>query len=516
MEELQAGYFDGFLCLVSCEPLSCRVGDGHPTHTCPRCLVLQPFFTPAALFVHRGLNETTIEQQVPYLAIANSSVGRLFAYSPPRNSSTIKFRDDTSRIFAGPRTILSLLASATASQGTILPISSPTNHSAYSVSFYGPVVTCGDANKTTVPVIEDMLAQHMDIPKGNTRQVDSAYFAFVPVWNTTGDLIALSQPRYAEPSNGTNELWMTFQRHSFNASGSQVRNRIFQVCRLHNATFDVSLKWDRGSQLVNSTHEVHEQIEFPNDRRGEVSDMANHAYAAFMWVLTDQLVGSLGWFRQKDDEPDGDGGIAQFGALESPISHTSLLGSVDLDVYFDFNYIYELYRRDNETKLSPQRLQDKELARNRTLPVLVEELSSNLTISLMHNTLLTYIPPSMRYFGLSHINLARLTDATRLASSPSGPMRTTTATIHTHSSYPTPCPTSSPLAPPFWASCLSSTTAPIPTRRSRTLQTLLVSRTSSTTSATLRPVPVSWPAAGWQREEKQPLLLSLETNPRDI
>jgi hypothetical protein len=65
------------------------------------------------------------------------------------------------------------------------------------------------------------------------------------------------------------------------------------------------------------------------------------------------------------------------------------LGSADLDVYFDFNYIYELYRRDNETKLSDQRLQDKQLARNRTLPVLVEELSSNLTISLMHNTLLT-------------------------------------------------------------------------------------------------------------------------------
>jgi hypothetical protein len=39
--------------------------------------------------------------------------------------------------------------------------------------------------------------------------------------------------------------------------------------------------------------------------------------------------------------------------------------------------------------LSDQRLKDKAMARNRTLDVLIEELSSNLTVSMMHNRLLT-------------------------------------------------------------------------------------------------------------------------------
>ncbi|KFA60961.1 hypothetical protein S40285_02735 [Stachybotrys chlorohalonatus IBT 40285] len=354
------------------------------------CLILPSFFTPAALFVYPSVETVAAEESVPYLAIANSSAGSDFAYSPPRNSSTTKFKDDTSRIFTGPRTVLTLLAGATASQGEILPIQGPTNHSAYSVDFYGPIVKCGDANQTAVSGIERLLSEHMAIPKGTTRQVDSAYFGFVPVWNTTGDLIALSQPRYQEPSNGTNELWMTFQRYTLGGAGERTRARIFQVCRLYNATYDLSLKWDRGRQIVNGSYSVREEITFPRDRRGEVSDMASHAYAAFMWTLTDQLVGSFGWFRRSGGSSDGHEDIAQFGAIESPIRHTSVLGSVDLDVYFDFNAIYGLYVHDNETEISGQRLQDKQLARNRTLAALIEELSYNMTVSLLHNKLLTH------------------------------------------------------------------------------------------------------------------------------
>src|SRR6478609_1638554 len=103
----------------------------------------------------------TAEEQVPYLAITDSTAGNKFAYSPPWNSTTTKFKDDTSRIFRGPRTILSLLSTATASRGEILPIEGPSNHSVYSVDFYGPIVQCQGANSTVIPLINRLLKEYM-------------------------------------------------------------------------------------------------------------------------------------------------------------------------------------------------------------------------------------------------------------------------------------------------------------------------------------------------------------------
>src|SRR5579862_5791316 len=107
-----------------------------------RCLILPPFFTPATLFIYPSTNMTKDEQSVPYLAIADSSLGQSFAYSPPYSNKT----DDSSRVFTGPRTILTLLSTATASLGQILPINAPYNHSTYSIQFYGPIVKCDIAN----------------------------------------------------------------------------------------------------------------------------------------------------------------------------------------------------------------------------------------------------------------------------------------------------------------------------------------------------------------------------------
>ncbi|KAJ4175642.1 hypothetical protein NW755_014825 [Fusarium falciforme] len=315
--------------------------------------------------------------------MANGTAGNEFAYSPPWNSTTTKFKDDTSRIFTGPRTILTLLSTATACSGEILPIEAPSNHSVYSIDFYGPIVQCQGANSTVIPLINSLLKEYMAAPKSKALQHDSAYFGFVPAVNSTGDLVALSQPRYQEPSNGTNELWMTFQRYVFNETGHRVRTRAWQVCRLYNATYDLRLEWDHGVQSVTGSYTVYEEVGFPRDGPNEVSNMASHAYAAFMWALTDQLVGSFAWFRQENisDTNPSPGAAAQFGSIESPIRQNSVLGSVDLDVFFDFNGIYGLYVSDNETDMSAQRLQDKSLARNRTLAVLIEELSFNMTCS---------------------------------------------------------------------------------------------------------------------------------------
>ena|SRR5947209_851355 len=100
-------------------------------------------------------------------------------------------------------------------------------------------------------------------------------------------------------------------------------------------------------------------------------------------LLADQLVGSFGWFNDTSTPNN-----KTFGMINSPIQHTSLLGTSDLDVFFNFNDDKGACKLPYD-KLSAQRRQDIDLARNRTLDVLIEELSFNITVGLMRNELLT-------------------------------------------------------------------------------------------------------------------------------
>ncbi|KAH0538880.1 hypothetical protein FGG08_004536 [Glutinoglossum americanum] len=323
-------------------------------------------------------NMVEVEQSVPYLAIADSNSSHKFAYSPPYNNET-KSADDGSRTFNGPRTILTLISTATASLGQILPINAPYNHSTYSVRFFGPVVRCDMANSSAAARMDNLLQAKMATSPGIAKETVNVYYAFVPAFNTTGELIALSKPRLQSPSNATNQLWMTFLRYAIDPGGNRIKERRYQVCQLYNASYDLKLEWDRGFQNATGSYGVLEEVRFPNDKSDVVSDLPQHSYSAFMWALTDLLVGAFSWFVESNQ--------SQFGAIDTTVPRTSLLGSSDLDVFFDLNKNNE---DSDETQLSDQRLQDKALAKNRTLGVLIEELSFNMTVSLMHNELLNH------------------------------------------------------------------------------------------------------------------------------
>ncbi|KAH0563094.1 hypothetical protein GP486_002336 [Trichoglossum hirsutum] len=352
------------------------------------CLILPPFFTPATLFIYPSTSVVEVEQLVPYLAIADNSTGHRFAYSPPYSGAIkIKSADDGSRIFNGPRTILTLISTATASLGQILPIRAPYhNDSAYSVQFVSPVVRCDTANSSVVTRIDGFLRDEMANPFGTAKETINAYYAFVPAFNATGGLIALSKPRLQAPSNATNQLWITFLRYIIDSTGNRTQERRYQVCQLYNATYDLNFKWERNFQSVTGSYRLLKEVDFPDDKPDLVSDMSRHAYSAFMWAITDQLVGTFGWFvgsNQSDiHQPP------EFGLIDTAISRTSLLGSSDLDVFFDLDKNKGWDGSTNDTQLSDQRLQDKALAKNKTLDVLIEELSFNTTVSLLHNELL--------------------------------------------------------------------------------------------------------------------------------
>jgi hypothetical protein len=113
-----------------------------------------------------------------------------------------------------------------------------------------------------------------------------------------------------------------------------------------------------------------------------------------MRVLCDRLVGKMAWYAEPSAITSNTTLFARranrFGVVEFPSRRIGLYGSLNLDAFFEFDEENGLYEDKNVSRifdLSDQQLRVKVLARNRTLEVLIEELSFNTTISLMHNAL---------------------------------------------------------------------------------------------------------------------------------
>ena len=363
-----------------------------------RSLLLPPFFTPATLFIYgsTAVNETVAAMPYPNIAIPSQS--HRYSYSPPVRGGTRQFVDDQSRVFTGPRTQFNLVATATSSLGEILPADLPYNNSAYTMKFFAPIVRCERANTTTEQQIEEYLQEGMSTTWNSAGETDSAYFGFVPTWNSSGILTAVWRPRQQTPAKPLNQLWLTFMRPRLNENGTRVKERHYQICRPYNASYNLNVSQYHGVQNVTGNYTVGNVVTFPVDGLNAISDMPQHAYTAFMWVLSDQLVGKMAWYAEPNatvtnsSETSSIHDASQFGVIDSPISRTSLLGSLDLDAFFELDEEKGLYQDQNTSQifnLSDQRLKDKALARNRTLDVLIEELSFNTTVSLLHNALLT-------------------------------------------------------------------------------------------------------------------------------
>ncbi|KAK3377470.1 hypothetical protein B0H63DRAFT_398759 [Podospora didyma] len=349
-------------------------------------LLLPSFFTPGTLVVNPSTQTRQVDQLVPYLSIGNSTEGHYYSYSPSNRGDTYGSKEIPTRIFSGPRTILTRLSTATSSKGEILSLKRPYNHSSYSQTFFGPAIQCLKASSLVESQIDAALADKMSKPVGNAIENINAYYGFVPSFDSNGTLIPLAEARYQSPAIASNELWQVFQRYIDTTTNSTCDYKpYYQVCSLWNATYNINLEWDSSSQSITGTRDLLHRVEYPNDpKQDEVSNMAQHAYSAFFWVLANQAIGSFGWF----NETVSPNKTVSIMMIASPIQHNSLLGTSDLDVFFDFNEAKEACQTPY-MNLTAQRQQDKDLARSRRLNELIEEMGFNMTVSLMHNDLLT-------------------------------------------------------------------------------------------------------------------------------
>jgi hypothetical protein len=330
-----------------------------------------------------------IEHAVPYVNIANSTEGHLYAFSPSINGDSTKNKWDTARLFSGARSVLSLLVTAAASTGQIAQITAPYSHSSYSLTFFGPDVRCRRASSAERSDIDNQLVIHKSKPVGTAEQVENTYYAFVPAFDdqrrvvSANDRVQVQAP--ANRSNSSNEIWMTFLRYVDKSNGTTCDyTRYHQVCELFNSTYHLDLSWDNGVQRISGTQDPLHQVEFPNDNRTSISNMSQHAYSAFMSVLASQLVGSFGWFQDTANRS------IEFGIIAAPLQHNVLLGTDDLDVFFNLNEDPKGCQVPY-ANLSSQRRLDKDFAKNQTLDVLIPALVFNMTATLLQNPYLTLV-----------------------------------------------------------------------------------------------------------------------------
>lgn len=296
--------------------------------------------------------------------------------------------------FLGPRTIVSRLATATATEGVILPISPPFANSTYSLKFFGPAVQCSEPNSTIANIIQDLRISSIQSFKGNLVEDANYYFAFVPdLSNNTNasssddGTESVASVRLQQPDLASNQLWMAYSRYVLDQNGTRHIEDHYSVCQLFNASYSINLAFEEGNQIIEDTGtQILNPVDYPHLSTPYSNDlMVQHAYSAVFWALTDLLIGSMGVFTEDTSETSNI--PTNFSEITTQIEYTSLLGSSDLDAFFDANH----YLSSTNTTLSDQRLQDIALASNRTLEVLVPALCYNTTLSFMSSNLLSYV-----------------------------------------------------------------------------------------------------------------------------
>jgi hypothetical protein len=180
---------------------------------------------------------------------------------------------------------------------------------------------------------------------------------------------------------------MTFQRYVIDSTGAEVPQPRHLVCQLYNASYDLSLSFMENSQTITvNSLEILNTVGYPPVDPTTPSDLVQHAYSAYMWAFTDQLIGWIGIYNDTSLS-NSSCGITEFSEIQTQIEHTSLLGSSDLDYFFDKNH--DLFSNSSTGTNSDQRQQDIALAQNQTLDTLIPELAFNTTLSFMTNDLLS-------------------------------------------------------------------------------------------------------------------------------
>jgi hypothetical protein len=174
-----------------------------------------------------------------------------------------------------------------------------------------------------------------------------------------------------------------------------------RLCQLVNASYDLTITFKNGDMSVSYAKPIIvAEVDYPTTvvDASIPAERVKMSYSAYMWAFTELLTGTMGLYVTNVTSA-GATYNTNFTNILTTLKDTVLLGSSDLDCFFGIDWMY-----NNETwgPPTPQRQLDIEFARNETIDVLIPELSANLTIGLMTESLLAYVPHVIYQVSPSH------------------------------------------------------------------------------------------------------------------
>ena len=331
----------------------------------------------------------------PTLDISQANFYTFYAFFVSRQDET----GNGLQKFLSPRTLLTRLAVATATTGEILPITPPFINATYEQAFFGPAVQCRDANVTIIDQVDKANDRRRQALSPSVREIQNYYWAYVPALEGANMILSSSTIDVANlssvngPANASQQLWARFPRPNESDDNLDLTQAIspqYLVCELHNASYRVNFTWINGVQSLNITNlEYFDPVPYPVNSTYSAQDEATMSYTGYMSALSSQLVGSIGFYHDLNATAAIDiQANRTYSDIDTDLARTFLLGSVNFNSFFRKNHALAGSTNRAEPYSKP-RLQDMAFARNRTLEVLIQELSTNITLSLISNPLLS-------------------------------------------------------------------------------------------------------------------------------
>ncbi len=360
--------------------------------TCCRLIPISTLFTPTTLNVHTAMLTTTQSMDIPSLSIAQAGAYERFTYA-------VKGTSPHSQKFLGPRTVIQRLALAAATTGEMLALSMPAPNATYEQTFFGPCVQCTDSSSQVRVEMDQMIGRSERELDPSVKLVSLDYFAKIPALsnlenNGQDDIQVANLTDIDGALHASNQLWAFFSSSSSSVNFSHPLERHYLTCELYNASYTTRFTWVNGRQdlqILNKT--LLYPVAYPIDPSTSEESEEAMAYSSVVWALSNQLTGSTAFYQDLNTSNDAtQQAVASriYSTIDTQMAQTVLLGSSDLNSHFIHNHL--LGDDIDKSTFSDQRLQDMAYAGNRPLKVLIPELSSNITLSLLTDPLLASVP----------------------------------------------------------------------------------------------------------------------------
>lgn len=336
--------------------------------------------------------------KVPKLNIDDPSSLQRFSY-------TLNDTITSLQKFLGPRTIVRRFATATATTGEILLLPPPATNATYNQTLYAPYVQCSNSSVDERQILDGMIARfNTTLTSSSTKLVTLDYFAAIPALSNLQDTKQPIQIANLTDVDGalyaSNQLLIRLLDYTPSLNFSSSSERRYLTCQLFNTSYTAHFSWNNGLQNVNvSSVSILNPVPYPNvESDPSPLSQVSTSYSAVMLALAEQLTGSVAFYQSSTSSIN-----RTYSSIRSQIAQTVLLGSSDFNNHFKQNHMLgqnygDTYLESTDSNsisdtdplsgFSDQRLQDIAHARNRSLHMLISELSKNVTLSLLADSLL--------------------------------------------------------------------------------------------------------------------------------